>query len=266
MAYGFPETQQERVAMRPDQIAVQLYTLRELAGQDLRGTLRAVSAAGYRSVELAGLPAIEAEALRDLLATEGLQPIASHESIESLRAGLDGVLDRLAVLGCPRAIVPWLPEAERASVDGVRRFARELNQIAESCSIRGIRLGYHNHAFEFAAVEGTTVWDVLLDELSADVELELDVYWATHGGRDAVELIRSLDDRLRLLHMKDMASLPSGGDVTPGDGMLPWADIVAAGTDRGVEWYIVEEDNPKDAIAEITRGLRYLQGHATADA
>ena len=41
--------------MRPDQIAVQLYTLRELTAKDLPGTLRAVSAAGYRAVEVAGL-------------------------------------------------------------------------------------------------------------------------------------------------------------------------------------------------------------------
>ena len=267
MAYGSQcPLARTKVTMRPDQIAVQLYTLRELTAQDLPGTLRAVSAAGYRSVELAGLPPIQAEGLRDLLAAADLQPIASHEPLETLRAGLDGVLDRLAVLDCPRAIVPWLPEAERATTDDIRGLALELNQIAEACSTRGIRLGYHNHAFEFADLGGTTAWAVLLDELSPDVDLELDVYWATYGGRDAVELIRGLDDRLRLLHMKDISSMPNGGDVTPGDGVLPWADIVAAGTDRGVEWYVVEEDNPKDAIAEITRGRSYLEGLGIAEA
>ena len=45
-----------RVAMRHDQIALQLYTVRQLAADDLAGTLKAVAAAGYRSVELAGLP------------------------------------------------------------------------------------------------------------------------------------------------------------------------------------------------------------------
>lgn len=264
MAYGSQEIQR-KVAMRPDQIAVQLYTLRELAARDLPGTLRVVSTAGYRSVELAGLPPIETGALRDLLAAEGLKPAASHESLESLRAGLDSVLDRLVALDCPRAIVPWLPETERTTPDGVRRLARELNQIAGASLGRGIRLGYHNHAFEFAPLEGTTVWDVLLDELSADVDLELDVYWATYGARDAVELIRGLDDRLRLLHMKDMASSPNGGDMAPGDGILPWAEIVAAGTERDVEWFVVEEDNPKDAIAEITRGLAFLRTLATTD-
>jgi sugar phosphate isomerase/epimerase len=99
--------------MRPDQIAVQLYTLRELASMDLPGTLRAVAAAGYRSVELAGLPTVEPEALRDLLAQSDLRPMGSHEPLDRLRADLGGILDRLTVLGCPRAIVPWLPDASR---------------------------------------------------------------------------------------------------------------------------------------------------------
>jgi sugar phosphate isomerase/epimerase len=252
--------------MRPDQIAVQLYTLRELAARDLPGTLRAVAAAGYRSVELAGLPAIEPEALRDLLAQSDLRPMGSHESLDRLRSDLDGTLDRLTVLGCPRAIVPWLPDAERATTDDTQALARELGRLSIACADRGIRLGYHNHAFEFAPLDGTTIWQVLLDELPPTVDLELDVYWAAFGGRDPVELIRGSDERLRLLHMKDMSPAPERGDVVPGDGILAWPEIVAAGTERGLGWFVVEEDNPRDAVAEITRGLAFLQGLAGADA
>jgi hypothetical protein len=39
---------------------------------------------------------------------------------------------------------------------------------------------------------------------------------------------------------------------------------VAAGTAAGVDWFVVEEDNPKDAIAEIARGLDFLRGLASA--
>ena len=246
--------------MRPDQIAVQLYTLRAETARDLPGTLRKVSAAGYRAVELAGLPPIDPVALRDLLATEQLEPVASHESLASLRTGLDAVLDRMSTLGCPRVIIPWLPDEERTEPAGVRRLTAELGEIAKACAGRGIRLGYHNHAFEFVALDGTTIWDVLLDTLPLDVELEVDVYWVAIGGRDPVDVIRTAGERVRLLHMKDVAADPERGDVAPGDGTLPWRDIVAAASTLGVEWYVVEEDNPKDAIAEITRGRDYLRG------
>jgi sugar phosphate isomerase/epimerase len=250
--------------MRPDQIAVQLYTLRAETARDLPGTLRQVSAAGYRAVELAGLPPIEPDALRDLLAGEHLRPVASHEGLESLRADPGAVLEWLSVVGCPLVIVPWLPEAERTTPADVRRLATELGEIARACADRGIRLGYHNHAFEFAPLDGTTVWDVLLDGLPPEVELELDVYWAAIGGRDPVEVIRSAGERVRLLHMKDVAAGPDRGDVAPGDGILPWPEIVAAGTELDVAWYVIEEDNPKDAFAEIARGLEFLRGLASA--
>lgn len=250
--------------MRPDQIAVQLYTLRAESARDLAGTLHSVSTAGYRAVELAGLPPIEPERLRDLLAAEQLQPIAAHESLEALRADVGAVLDRLVTLGCSRIIVPWLPEEERSDPPGVRRLAAELGAIARVCAGRGISLGYHNHAFEFAALDGTTVWDVLLDTLPLEVELEIDVYWAAIGGRDPVEVIRGAGERVHLLHMKDMAPGSDRGDVTPGDGILSWREIVAAGTAADVAWYVVEEDNPRDAVAEIARGLDYLRGLASS--
>jgi sugar phosphate isomerase/epimerase len=99
-----------RPTMRSDQIALQLYTVRRLAANDLPGTLAGVAAAGYRSVEVAGLPDRSAPELARLLGDAGLTAIASHESIESLRRDWEAVADRLATLGCPRAIVPWLPE------------------------------------------------------------------------------------------------------------------------------------------------------------
>jgi sugar phosphate isomerase/epimerase len=250
--------------MRPDQIAVQLYTLRELAAEDLPGMLRAVSGAGFGAVELAGLPPVEAAALRDLLMAEGLTPVGSHESLDRLRADLDGVIDQITVIGCPRIVVPWLPEADRRSPADVRRLAEELGRMAAACEDRGIRLGYHNHAFEFEPLDGTSVWDVLVDELPSSVEFELDVYWAAFAKREPVEVLRGAGDRVRLLHMKDMAATPERGDLTPGDGILPWPEIVAAATDAAVAWYIVEEDNPQDPIAEISRGRRYLEGLATA--
>lgn len=252
-------------AMRPDQIAVQLYTVRAETARDLAGTLREVSAAGYRAVELAGLPPVPPEALRDLLAEEQLQPVASHESLESLRADLGAVLGRMSVVGCPLVIVPWMPEAERSTSADVKRLATELGEIARACADRGIRLGYHNHAFEFAPLDGTTIWDVLLDGLPPEVELEVDVYWAAIGDHDPAEVIRSAGDRVGLLHMKDVAAGSDRGDVTPGDGILPWADIVAAATEHDVAWYVVEEDNPKDAFAEIARGLTFLRALASGD-
>ena len=250
--------------MRADQIAVQLYTLRELLKDDVAGTFRAVAEAGYGSVEIAGLPPLDAERLRGLLADAGLRPVGAHVSLEALRTDLSGELERAAALDCPRLIVPWLPDAERTTVQDVRRLAAELVDVSAACESAGLRLGYHNHAFEFAKLDGTTIWDVLLDTLPATVDLELDVYWATVAGMDPVQVIEAAAGRVRLLHMKDMATGPKGGDVAPGDGILPWRAIVEAGTRTGVEWYIVEKDDTTNAVADVTSGLRFLRDLADA--
>ena len=249
--------------MRLDQIALQLYTVRALAAVDLAGTLRAVAAAGYRSVELAGLPDTAAHELARLLTETGLRPIASHESIERLRADPTAVADRLDVLGCDLAVVPWIPEEDRRTIDDVRRFAAELGGLARTFAERGIRLAYHNHDFEFAPLDGTTVWDILLAELPADVELELDVYWASVGGRDPVTEIDAHADRVRLLHMKDRLGGPEPHDAPAGEGTLSFPEIVNAGRAAGVDWYIAEQDDPQNAVADIATAARYLESLAS---
>jgi sugar phosphate isomerase/epimerase len=251
-----------RHAMRHDQIALQLYTVRELAAKDLPGTLRAVATAGYRAVELAGLPKTAPGELKRLLDDAGLRAIASHESIEALRENATAVAGRLAELGSPRVIVPWIPEDDRRNVDDVRRFAAELGWFAQNFAHRGIRLGYHNHWFEFAPLDGTTIWDILLAELPPEVETELDVYWVTVGGRDPVTEIRATADRVRLLHMKDRAPGPEPHDAPAGMGTISCPEIVAAARAAGVEWYIAEQDEPREPVADIGSALRYLESLA----
>lgn len=248
--------------MRQDQIALQLYTLRRLAADDLAGTLRAVAAAGYRSVELAGLPATVPGELARLLEVSELRAIASHEAVESLRADARGVAARMAEVACPRVIVPWMPEGDRRTVDDVRRFAAELGGFARLLADEGIRLGYHNHAFEFERLDGTTIWDVLLAELAPAVEIELDVYWAAVGGRDPIEEIQAASGRVRLLHMKDRAAGPEPHDAPVGEGTLPFADIIEAARAAGVEWYVVEQDEPQAPLDDVSRSRRYLESLA----
>ncbi|MBA2632585.1 MAG: sugar phosphate isomerase/epimerase [Chloroflexi bacterium] len=248
--------------MRHDQIALQLYTVRRLAADDLAGTLGAVAAAGYRAVELAGLPKVAPGELARLLDQASLRVVAAHEGIERLRDDLTAVADGLEEVGCPRMIVPWMPEEDRRTAGDVRRFAAELGGFAVALAERGMRLGYHNHAFEFEPLDGTTAWDVLLAELRPEIELELDVYWAAVGGRDPVAEIHANPERIRLLHMKDLAAGAEPHDAPAGQGILPIPEIVEAGRSTGVDWFVVEQDEPADALDDIERAFAYLDSIA----
>ena len=225
---------------------------------DLAATLHAVAAAGYRAVELASLPPTPPLELRRMLDGACLRPIASHESIDLLREGAAAVADRLADLGCPQVFVPWMPPADRATGDDVRRFADDLNGFAATFAERGIRFGYHNHDFEFDALDGTTTWDILLERLAPEVELELDVYWAAVAGRDPVTIIAATTGRVRSLHMKDLVADPQPQDAPAGSGTLDFPAIVAAGRAAGVDWYVAEQDEPLAPLDDIGRAYRYL--------
>src|SRR3954452_2715108 len=217
-----------RRPMNHDQIALQLYTVRELTATDLGGTLVAVADAGYRSVELAAMPPTEPVTLKRLLADAGLRPIASHEGIDSMRADAGAIVDRVADLGCPRLVLPGMERADRSSADAVRRFADDVNGFVGMVADRGLRLGYHNHDWEFEPLDGTTTWDILLERLAAEVDLEIDVYWATVAGRDPVTLIRETGGRVRTLHMKDLIAKPQPHDAPAGDGELDFPAVIAA--------------------------------------
>lgn len=248
--------------MRPDQIALQLYTVRRPLATDLPGTIQAVARAGYRAVEVAGVKDGASAELATVLSAAGLRVAAAHESLEGLRADFEAVARRLVQLGAPRVIVPSLPPEDRVSVEAVRRVAGELGVLATRLAERGVRLGYHNHDLEFAPLDGTTMWNVLLAELPPEVEIEIDVYWAAFAGRDPVAEIEAASGRVRLLHMKDRAAGTEPRDAPPGAGILPFPEIVRAGRVAGVEWYIVEQDEPRDPLADIATGLRHLESLA----
>jgi sugar phosphate isomerase/epimerase len=141
----------------------------------------------------------------------------------------------------------------------------QLNEWGMACRQFGLRFAYHNHAFEFAALDsrGGTLFDALLSTDRTLVDLELDVFWAEYAGRDAVTLIREHGDRIALLHLKDIAADQDPPDVPVGRGSLDWDAVLEAGKAADVRWFIVEQDNPRDALDDISQSLRYLERYTT---
>lgn len=248
--------------MRDDQLAIQLYTVRAPLSADPGGTLAALAAMGYRHVELAGTAGLDARAFRDLLDASGLSVVGAHVGLDRLGDGLSATLDELAALGCGLAIVPSVgPEFTRDAAGGVA-LARRLGSIAEGAAGHGIAVGYHNHTFEFEGEPGDRLWDGLMATAGADIRVEVDVCWVRVAGQDPVEVIGSLAGRISSLHLKDVAR-DRRTPAIPGAGILPWPQILAAGDRAGVEWFVIEEDDPADALAAAAAGVRHLRGLAT---
>ncbi|MDH3222835.1 MAG: TIM barrel protein, partial [Gemmatimonadota bacterium] len=167
-------------------------------------------------------------------------------------------LDAAVTLG-HRWLIQAFTAPEERSAGGYRRVAEFLNEAGEAAAPVQVRVGYHNHAFEFEPLEGTTGFDILASELDPDVaDLEIDLHWARVGGADPLALFREYPGRFRLCHVKDLDR--QGGMADVGAGVIDWAAIFAAAEEAGLEHAFVEHDQPDDPLASITASYRYLTG------
>jgi sugar phosphate isomerase/epimerase len=241
-------------------LAVQLYTLREAVQQDYVGTLRAVAELGYGAVELVTLGSFSAADLRRELDLLGLQVCAMHVQPAQLEQNTSTVLDDLETLGARYAVWPWLPP-ERRTVASYREIARSLGQIGRECQARGIQLCYHHHDFELVPTEGTSGFDILLNEVDpALLHFEIDVYWAAFAGRDPLALLGGLAGRVPLVHLKDMSADSRRTFSEVGQGQLDFPAILKVSDEIGVEWLVVEQDQcERPPLQSVGISLNYLR-------
>jgi sugar phosphate isomerase/epimerase len=227
-------------------LAVQLYTLRAKLADDVPGTLQALAQAGAEEVELAGLYDRTAEEMRAILDEAGLQAASSHARLERLETEPDAVLEEARTLGVGTLIVPWVPTPENDSeADSlVGRI------VAAGAPVRdaGLRFGYHNHSFEFGAVD---LWSRIV---ASGLDLELDVGWLRIAGRDPIAELHEHAGRLLLIHAKDVRRDGDGWiDVVAGDGELDFKAIAQAAAEGGASHLVVELDTPSDDPVEDSR-------------
>ncbi len=239
-------------------IGVQLYTLRSLMQDDFEGTLEKVAGIGYDQVEFAGYYDRTPEQVRQLLDQLGLAAVSTHIGYDQVRENLSSVMEASKTLGLKYIVVPALPEAARASIDSYKEVAEVLNTAGAQCRQEGLALAYHNHAFEFEEADGQIPYDVLLAQTDPDlVKMELDLFWIAKAGKDPIAYFSQYGDRFRLCHVKDMTP---GGDMAPvGSGKTDFAAIFDRAEQIGMEYYIVEHDNPEDPIQSIQTSYDYLK-------
>lgn len=237
--------------------AAQLYAVRRAFGVDPRGTLAELSAAGFDCVEPYNLLS-HGDVLRRELAVSGLVARTAHEHLFSVDE--TAVFDLALELGVETIVVPLVSPTRWLSPVDVADTAEALNAAAERAAAHGLRIAYHNHWFEFRGeLGGSSAFEWFLDRLDERVGIELDVYWATVGGADAIALLERLGPRARFLHLKDGPLTLEPSDELPlGQGSLPLPQILAAA--EHAELVVLEFDSDlPDAVGALAEGLRYLR-------
>jgi sugar phosphate isomerase/epimerase len=248
---------------RLDRIGIQLYSLRHELEKDFAGTLARVGAIGYAEVEFAGYFGRSPEQVAATLQRAGLSAPSAHVPIERLREDWTRTLDAARAMGHRYLIVPSIPEADRATPNAVKQVAAELEKAGTEAKAAGVKLGFHNHDVDFAAIGEdlrTTPFDILLEETSPDhLVFELDLYWITKAGRDPLEYFKRYPGRFELVHVKDSAGPPRHRMVDVGRGRIDFRSIFARHEQAGIRHYFVEHDEPADPLGFARRSYQFLR-------
>ena len=90
-------------------VAVQVYSVRDYAATDLRGTLQKIKDMGYEGVEFAGLYGNDPRDIKAMCEEIGLVPISAHVPFMDMIKNPHGVLSQYATIGCKYVAIPALP-------------------------------------------------------------------------------------------------------------------------------------------------------------
>jgi sugar phosphate isomerase/epimerase len=256
---------------------IQLYTMREkMTNQDdARNVLQFLGRVGYTEVETAGHYGWTVGQFRSELEAAGLKAISGHDGPDYHfpDGWQDSYRETLAYakgLGQKFTGLAWhdLP----TTVDSYERLAAGLDEAGALARDYGLQFFYHNHNFEFEnkQPDGTPLYDVLLENTNRQlVKFELDLFWITEGGANAVEYLSADPTRFIGYHVKDhvWGDRPNANDFEDaGPGMLDFPDLFEAG-DEGDKHFFIEHDepwlsHPDDPEAEFKtaqNGIEYLE-------
>jgi sugar phosphate isomerase/epimerase len=254
----------------PGPIGLELYTVRQLFAEHPARTLKQVAAVGYKEVEIG--PGSKPAALKQDLSAVGLTAPSGYfdvaKSIDEWKSTVGMAHD----FGLQYLVVGDNPVL---SADAWRRRADFFNQCGRLSRAAGMQFCYHAHFHEFANVDGTDGYDIMLTRCEPRyLKMEMDIFWVTYAGKDPLSYWRRYPGRFPLLHIKDMkrgvtitpqqSPAPGENPFAPvGTGRIDWRRIFAHIHQAGAKHIFVEQDqcdgSPLEAIATSYKYLRHLR-------
>lgn len=262
---------------------IQLFTFFNDIDNDVEGTLKKISEVGYKAIESAfskkgGYYGMKAKEFNSYIESLGMKWRAHHvigapfklppgakmpegpdgkpiviPPMRNLTDNMKELVDEAAEGGVPYLVCANTPIN---TMDDIKASIEMLNKTDEYCKKVGIGFAYHNHDAEFRAVEGQIPYEMFLSQTK--MKMELDLAWATKGGKDPVELFKQHPGRFPLWHVKDLDEKRE--TILPvGEGTINYKRIFENASSSGLVNYFVEHDMPKDAWASVKKSFETVR-------
>ena len=253
--------------MKKFNVGIQLYGVRNSMAEDFEGTLKAIAEMGYEYVEFAGYHGKSSEEIKTILDKYGLKCISVHQVLDFFDEDPIAKCEFLKGFGVKYSIIPWYEKSELAGSEKWNETKERFKKAADLFSSVGMKLGYHNHEFEFLKADGKYLHDYIFEAIDENkIVPELDTCWVAYAGLEPCELIRKYKGRVDIVHLKDfvcknLACGPvydligkegkeaptredNGFKFTPlGMGRQNFEAILKACEECGTETVIVEQDH-----------------------
>ncbi len=290
----FSCSSEQQRASSVKEIGLQLYTLRDQLAHDVAATVSRVAEIGYDHVETFGAEVgsngrvsfwgLDTRDLASMLKENGLKSYSGHYDLsEFLTPGngneeaLKRHLETASELGQQYVVAPIPPMLliDKMTADDYRFAADQLNKGGALAAKSGLKIGYHNHFWEFRTLEdGKKGLDILIENTDKDlVAFELDLFWSEKSGVDSAAYFEKHPGRFPLWHIKDMdksntaAVTGSEYDKKPvfeivsaityaevGTGSIDFKKIMSEKEIAGLQYAFVEQDiitiDPFESIAK----------------
>jgi len=235
-------------------IGVQTYTIREYlkTPKEIDVSFKRLKDMGFDMVQLSGLGKIDIDELAGILKKYGIQAVGDHSPWERVakKENLAKLIDEHKKLGCSQIGIGIKPDIYPDTYDGYTDFIKKVNEICEQTTEAGLGFGYHNHELEFArfsagGAENDTAkcaLDRLIEECPK-CEFTLDVFWVQAGGKNPLDYIDKLKNRIRILHLKDFRIAGRQRQFAEiGQGNLDWQGIFSRCEKYGIPYAVIEQD------------------------
>lgn len=279
-------------------IGLQIFSLRDLLFQDPKLTLETVGKIGYSHIETFGVDVannafwgIKVPDLKKLLADNGQSTHSGHYDMSKYldrnsteKESIEKYIEVAQALGQKYIIAPVNPmhDLNNLKVEDYQYAAEQLNKAGELAKQAGIKIGYHNHFWEFRQfANNTRGLDIMLAFTEKDlVAFEMDLFWIEKAGLNPLTYIEKYPGRFEMWHIKDMDKqftktvIGEQYDQAPldsifkevkytevGTGAIDFANIIQAAEKSGLVHAFVEQDDIylPNKFESVKKSYEYVQ-------
>ena len=233
---------------------IQMFSLHDLAKQDLAAALKAVGEMGYSYVEFAGFFDHTADEVCKMLDDAKVSVKSAHGGWKELKPDvIDETIAFHKAIGNKNFVIPMAKLDTLAQMD---EFVGVVNAAQEKLAANGISLGYHNHSVEFE----TKYWGTsILTELErrTALDFQIDVFWAFNAGVDPVVLCERMKERVKYIHLMD--GLLGGRGVALGEGHVSLDKVIAMAKSNNIGMIVESEGFYPSGVEEVARCMEFLK-------